>query len=364
MSKCASYGLSGFLLNWIEAFLSDRTFRVKVSNTFSEWAPVSSGVPQGTILGPTLFLIYINDVITVCGGTVCCKMYADDLKLYSEIRDANDTIAVQTTLADLQQWSQLWQLPIAKHKCSVLHIGKKNTGNVYTIDNSVIPAEKVCRDLGVYVTSDLSWSYHCSHISKKANDVTNMLFRCFLSASQAVLLKAYKVYVRPHLEYCSSVWSPYLKKDIIALTKVQNYFTRRLFANCRIPYCCSDERDRYLHLETLEIRRVKADLIMVYKIIFKQVSLELNDFFEFAPDRGTRGHNFKLRANTSHLDVRQKFFACRVVNIWNLLPANVSFTRRDELVVEPLILARNSNLFKIRLAYADLPGILLRTFAI
>jgi hypothetical protein len=128
MHKVKLFGVGGNLLNWIESFLSERFFSVKVGSCYSDWAPVLSGVPQGSVLGPLLFILFIND-LTKCCFDESCKIFifADDAKCYSCIKSYRDCEKLQSTLTTIEKWSAEWQLPIALDKCQFISFYFKNS---------------------------------------------------------------------------------------------------------------------------------------------------------------------------------------------------------------------------------------------
>ena len=149
-------------------------------------------------------------------------------------------------------------MKISSNKCNVLYLGNNNPKHEYRIDNHSIPSDfDYVRDLGVLVSNDLSSSDHCNYIIKKARRISNLLLRSFVSKNKELLVRAFKTYVRPILEYSSVVWNPHLLCDINSVEQVQRSFTKRLFLNKNITY---DERLSLLKLERLELRRIKNDL--------------------------------------------------------------------------------------------------------
>ena len=145
-------------------------------------------------------------------------------------------------------------------------------------------------DLGIMVDESLTPSSHIAKITATAHQRVNLIFRTFVSRNITMLLRAYTTYVRPLLEYNTVVWSPSLKQDITSVEKVQRKFTKRLPGYRNFSYL---ERRRNLNLMTLELRRLHADLVMCYKIVFNIVKLEFSDFFTFNMFT-TRGHPYKL----------------------------------------------------------------------
>jgi ribonuclease P/MRP protein subunit RPP40 len=257
---------------------------------------------------------------------------------------------MQCAIQNVVAWAEKWQLGIANQKCSVVHLGNKNEGCNYvmgSLGSSPLAAEENIRDLGVIVSSNLKTSEQCRIVALKANCVTNMIFRMFQTSSKDVLLKAYKTYVRPLVEYCTPVWSPQLKKDIDLLEKVQRYFTRRLFARCNFATDDYVHRIAFLNLQPLEERRVQYDLQMCYDIIHNVNDLNMETFFTRAVCGRTKSnHSLKLFVRRTSKKGLATFFSNRVVPIWNSLPSHVQNC--------PLVTAQTNKLFKKRLKYVDL----------
>ncbi|MCP3667758.1 MAG: hypothetical protein GY696_35580 [Gammaproteobacteria bacterium] len=149
-----------------------------------------------------------------------------------------------------------------------------------------------------------------------------------------------------------------MAKDVLKIEKVQNYFSRRVFARFGLGHPDPAERNKVLGLESLELRRIKSDLVMIYKIIFEEVALDRAQFFEWAPEVGTRRRCFKIDRPFSRLDLRRKSFACRLISVWNELPEFIYVDQAGSLTQQPLIRAKNCRLFKNRLDKVDLPGII------
>lgn len=320
LTKLEHYGFTGPLLKWIEDFLINRTHHVVVGSNTSHNRRVVSGVPQGSVLGPLLFIIYINDLN--CSSNSSLHKFADDVKTHGHARDNRDHANLQTSLNYLHDWSENWQLPINADKCAVLHIGRKNHQNSFTMASSTLKPKTLVKDLGVWFSADLKFSTHCSNIVRSANQRLALIRRCFTSGDPLTLIKAYKVYVRPILEYASQVWSPHLVKDITKLEGVQRRFTRFLRGYRELCY-----KDRLLRakLDSLELRRLKADLVLTFLIIRNIVNFDLTHFFKLRGASITRGHNYKLLVVGARLDCRKFFYANRVVAAWNSLPTDIVY---------------------------------------
>ena len=288
LHKLRGYGIQYELLAWIKSFLDHRTQRVLVDNCLSEAVPVRSGVVQGSVLGPLLFILFINDIAETLDAPTNFQLYADDLKLYSRI-ELGKPNALASGLAKLRTWSDAWQLGINCGKCSVMHLGIRNPGHEYSIGAFELPSvEKIC-DLGIKYNNKINFGENIDSAVARAYQRIYLIFRGFVSRNASLLKQAYITYVRPLLEYCTPVWSPYLIKDIVKVENVQRYFTRRLFPKFSTTY---PERLKLLDLESLEHRRLKFDLKMYYQIIHGLVSLDVNKFCVFLPkSHGTRGHD-------------------------------------------------------------------------
>lgn len=318
--KLKSLGINGNLLHWICDFLSNRFQAVRVANSTSTFRFVRSGVPQGSVLGPILFLVFINDIVDLFGSGLNLKLYADDVKLYTAIRDISSVGVLQSGLDKLNEWANEWQLSIAINKCSVLHIGKNNPQHSYNLQSDSLCNAFETTDLGIVVDYKLRFSTHYASIVKKAHQRASLILRCFKCRDPLLLSKAFVVYVRPLLEYCSPVWAPVYTCDISLLESVQRRFTKRIAGMKDLTY---PQRLTKLKLETLELRRLKTDLITMFKILHNYLDIDFNDFFTLSNVTSTRGHRYKLSKSLSHNNARLFSFSCRRIDCWNSLSDNI-----------------------------------------
>ena len=318
--KLRSYGIAGNLLSWIEDFLTNRHQAVRVGNNISDFADVGSGVPQGSVLGPLLFLFFINDISDLFGTDLVIKLYADDVKIYVAIDNISSSDNLQVGLNALIKWCEDWQLNVSINKCNVLHIGAKNSCHTYTMNAFCLPSVRLSTDLGVLVDSKLRFTDHYAAIVAKAHQRAALILRCFKCRDPCILYKAFTTYVRPLLETCSNVWCPVYKCDVDYIEKVQRRFTKRLYGLHDLSYT---ERLHFLAAETLEARRLKLDLVMMFKILHNLVDLNISDFFTLSNVVQTRGHCLKLIKPIATVNARQFSFACRRIDSWNSLPASV-----------------------------------------
>ena len=320
--KLKKMGFQGELLSWIENFLRNRRQRVVLNQTESSWRRVYSGVPQGSVLGPILFLIYINDLPEYVKSS--CKIFADDTKIYSKVDNENDARLVQEDIDKLVSWSQKWLLSFNAEKCKVMHIGRRNDRERYYMEGIEIKDVAEEKDLGVLVDETLKFSKNIAAAAANANRKLGLLRHTFKYWSEESLVTLYKVFVRPHLEYCIQACSPTLRRDIDALERVQRRATRLVPSLRDLPY---EERLKRLNLPSLEDRRKRGDMIETFKIMKGYDQVDARKFFtlraEVAGRDETRGHELKIFKQRRNTVLRRKFFSHRVVDSWNRLPRHV-----------------------------------------
>jgi ribonucleases P/MRP protein subunit RPP40 len=319
LSKLESHGVRGDILKWIQNWLSGRNQRVCIDGQFSEWAGVTSGVPQGSVLGPILFLVYINDLDIDLISKI--GKFADDSKLLGSVGTVEGVENLRKDLKNLEIWAEKWQMQFNVNKCSVIHLGKNNPQSTFSLYNEEIKNSIKERDLGVIIDKTMKFSEQCNIAAKNANMTLGMIKRNIVSRNKNIIIKLYKALVRPKLEYCIQAWRPYLKKDIDKLEKVQRRATK-IITECKgLSY---QERLKVTGLTTLEKRRDRGDMIEVFKSVKGLNSVDYRKFFEPSDNRHTtRGHSFKLVKVRSRLESRRNFFSTRVVSAWNSLPQNI-----------------------------------------
>jgi len=222
----------------------------------------------------------------------------------------------------LLKWAEEWQLTVSVDKCCVLNIGQIVLLPELKMHNEVLPNVNSICDLGINVTSYLSPSDHVCDIAAKAHKCASLIHRCFVSHNTDLLVLAYKVYVRPLLEYNSVIWSPFTIRDIETLESVQRRFTKRIRGLHSLPYKLHLQR---LNLQSLEHCRLLTDVVWCYKIVFGLVTVNSKDLFEFSTVTLTRGYRYKLFKKSNSRNIRTTFFCECVINIWNKLPADMDF---------------------------------------
>jgi hypothetical protein len=257
LQKVKAAGIKGKLYTWIEDFLTNRKQRVRVGSAVSVEVLVTSGVPQGSVLGPLLFLIFVNDIPEMVQS--CVQLFADDTKLFRRIGTFEDEVIIQEDIDKLGIWAKKWCLPFNADKCKAMSISTQKNMNVrkpYHLDGRNIEFVHEEVDLGIKFTSDLKPNVHIAAKTKRANQVLGQLKKSFLLRDDAVMLKLYKAMVRPHLEYGIQIWAPHQSKDIKKMESIQRRATK-LMPSCRgLEY---EERLRQVGLTTLQERRQRGD---------------------------------------------------------------------------------------------------------
>ena len=313
--KLKSHGMGVNIVTWIQNWLTDRRQRVSVEGETSAWTAVHSGVPQGSVLGPLLFLVYINDLEDGVASNIL--KFADDTKIFRRVQTRQECRTLQDDLNRLDQWSAKWQMLFNQSKCKCLHIGRANGKEPYEMHNTVLLKTSKEKDLGVTISADWKVSEQCGIAARKGNQLLGMIKRNITYREKNLIIPLYKSIVRPHLEYCIQAWRPHLKKYIDKLERVQRRATK-LIPELRI--LSYEDRVQQCKFTTLETRRVRGDQIEVFKITHEIEGLDSGMFFQYRTDNGTRGHSWALAKARCKLDIRKYAFSQRTINEWNRLP--------------------------------------------
>ena len=215
------------------------------------------------------------------------------------------------------------KLKLANHKCHILNIRKQHVSDhsQFTIENDTVQSKPAIKDLGVYVSHDLKWASHINYVYNNAAQYSYQILKTFRSKNIWTYKKLLLTYIRPKLEYNTPVWSPYLKKDVDKIERVQRYFTKQIFFRCNVPFNSYQDRLYKLNIKSLQHRRIQFDLIMLYKMMHGNSHLNFKGFFMFQTTTYVRGNSHKIDTLQTHNSCQwsNTFFA-RVVKYWNLLP--------------------------------------------
>ncbi len=313
---------------WIAEWLQGRTQRVRVGKALSDPSDVDSGIPQGTVLGPPLFVIYIDDLEEAVKELDLLLKFADDTKGLQEIKNEGDQRKLQNTLDRLTEWARKWAMEFNVKKCKIIHVGHNNPGYEYKINGEVLQEVEEEKDIGVVVHKSLKPSKQCQKAAATAGAVLRQISKNFHYRDKRVFRNLYCQYVRPHLEFSTPAWSPWLAADVEVLERIQKKAVGMIVGLKGKTYA---EKCSELNLEQLTTRRLMADLIQVYKYIHMEDQSATSSLFE----RVTVG-NIQTRQNKdplnlkiarSRLEVRKHSFALRVVQHWNNLSPDIKGKR-------------------------------------
>jgi ribonuclease P/MRP protein subunit RPP40 len=325
LAKLDHYGITGPIHGWIKGFLTNRQQKVMVNGTDSDQVSVDSGVPQGTVLGPLLFLCHINDLPTKVKSSV--RLFADDCLLYREINSVEDHIALQEDLSSLERWADMWGMRFNPTKCYVMKTGRRRSlGNwLYTLCDHPLEIVKTNPYLGLTLSEDLKWGAHINKITKKASATLGFLRRNLNSCPAPLREVAYSSLVRTNLEYSSPVWDPYLKSDITKLEAVQRRAARFVMNDFRRESSVSSMLQT-LNWRPLSSRRRDARLVLLFKIIHRLVAVPCEGHIQQNQSRTRSNNSYRLKVYSPQTEIFRNSFFPRTIPQWNKLTDKVIAT--------------------------------------
>ena len=278
--------------------------------------PVTSGVPQGTVLGPILFLVYIND-LPECISNSTVWLFADDCFLYRQIDSTADCLKLQDDLNALQHWEDMWLMTFNAKKCNTMQVSSspKPISFDYSIHNTVLENVPHTKYLGVTIQSNLKWDVHCKQVAAKATNTLNVP-KWNLKSTKEVREKAYKSLVRPQVEYAASVWSPWLARDKVQIERVQHRAARYVY-NTYSRYSSVTAMLQSVDWETLESHRFNMRLHYLQSLL-QPGRVALLDYATPVTVQ-TRGNNIKFILPHCSKDMFKHSFL-PALRGWNALP--------------------------------------------
>ena len=342
--KLKGYGIDGRLLAWLTNYLKDRRQRVVVGDAKSTWLEVVSGTTQGTVLGFLLFLMFINDLPEKCGpdNEAQVMILADDTKTFQEIHkeeglQASDQKALQERINYISDWADEWKMEINPSKSKIMHVGKENPGLPYFINGNEIAMVEVEKDIGFWISNDLSTATHVLKARNKALAEIARIKRNFSYIDKRAFCVLYNQRVRPHLDYGMAACPPNSSADSKLLEAVQSKATAMVYG---IRHENADARRKMLGLMSLEQRRERGDLIEVFKILKGLTRIDPAKFWEVRDARN--GARLVKELAINGRKQRQSFFSYRIIQKWNLLPIELKTapslacfkTRLDERILK------------------------------
>ena len=324
ISKIVSMNIKGSILEWIKSWLRGRKQRVVLNGKYSDWIDVLSGVPQGSVLGPLLFLIFINDLDEAAPLLQILSKFADDTKLGHTVSSQEDQALLQEQLDAVFKWSQDWSMQFNVDKCKVMHVGHRNQEFDYFMDGKPLKKVDNERDIGVKIDQSLKPGVQCREASRIAMAVLNQIARTFHYRDRITFLNLYKRYVRVHLEFSTPAWNPWQIGDINMLEKVQRKAVSMISGLRSVSY---EEKLKELNLLSLERRRLRADLIQTFKILNGIDSVNPETWFtkvdENRPNTRNTGANSGLQVMFKRTEISKNFFSTRATKAWNPLPEDI-----------------------------------------
>ena len=320
--KLHQHGVQGATLQWVKSFLIGRRQSVLVNGETSDEVPVTSGVPQGSVLGPLLFLLYINDLPENLISQV--RLFADDTAVYITVNNAAQEEILQQDLNRLQLWEEMWDMEFNPSKCTVMNITRSKSPfkSRYMLHGQILETVNDAKYLGVTISSDLNWNKHVNLVTSKATRTLNFIKRNIPCKNPKVREFAYKALVRPQLEYSSSVWSPYTQQNINHIEMIQRRAARWVNHDYS-SYSSVTSMIRQLGWRTLQDRRSDARLTMFYKIVNGLVAIPMPSYVK-SPVRLSR-HMHPLsytQIQTPCNYYKYSFFPATII-LWNSLPADL-----------------------------------------
>ena len=331
ITKLHRYGIQNTTLTWISSFLKHRTQRVVVSGEKSAWSNVHSGVPQGTVLGPLLFLVYINDLPDNIQSSV--RLFADDCIIYREITNEIDARTLQEDLFTLGEWEKRWQMKFNCQKCFVMRLTHARSPKQFSYSLGGVTLSEVNNHpyLGVSISNKLNWNSHIQEISSKANRSLGFIKRNLYSCNQSTKLTAYRSLVRPQVEYSAAVWDPYTKKNIDQLERVQKRAARFILNDYKSKSPgCATQMVKDLGLEPLTTRRKARRLCVFQQARQGDLSLPIGNLLQPVQRQSRHHHPDSYTPISASKDCYKNSFIPRTIRDWNSLPPHlINITKPD-----------------------------------
>ena len=324
--KLDFYGIRGTIMTWITKWLSGRTQQVVVNGEASEPVHVRSGVPQGTVLGSLMFLIYINNIADNMDSATNIRLFADDCLQYRIITSSDDTDSLQNDLNSLTDWSSNWQMSFNTSKCKLLRITTKRNPitHSYRMADDLLETVKHHPYLGVELSHNLKWTNHIDNITAKANQALWFIRRNLQRCPTSVKRQMYFALVRPILDYASVVWDPHTTSDIQRLEMIQTKAARFVINNYKRTEGTVTDILSKLEWPSLQQRKKESRLVVMYKIHHQDIAVPIPEYIQRQTVSRTRQHHpAKFRVMRPSTNVYKFSFFPRTILDWNELPPSL-----------------------------------------
>ncbi len=324
LKKMKAHGITGNVLRWVRSWLSDRRQKVVLNGKFSTWAEVLSGVPHGSVLGPLLFVVFINDIDGAVRQVDIIRKFADDTKIGRKMVTVKDKERPDAALDTLNAWASPWGMEFNIPKYKVMHLGDNNPRHEFVMGGQKLATTAEERDKGVAIIENLKPAAQCAKATKTAQTVLGQICRASHYRDRHIFFRLYKQYVRLHLEFSTQARSPWTEADKEILERVQKRAVKMVTGLRETEY---KERLKEMGLLTLEERRHQADMHMVHKMLHAESGMDPEHWFEKASagEQVTRraADPFNIKPKYGRLELRRNFFSVRVEEDWNKIPAEV-----------------------------------------
>lgn len=304
ITKLTDINLDCSLVAWITDFLTGRTQKVVIDGVYSDEVPVTSGVPQGSVLGPALFLLYINDIVD-CVDHCSIRLFADDTIVYMPVKNERDALCFQRDLDNLFDWSVQNKMKFNTSKSNIIIFGKQpNIFIEYRINGEIIPHSDTVKYLGLYIHRSLKWEHHIESILSRSRRTLALLTHTLYNATPRLKKVAYYSICRPVLEYGSELWDPTHKTTIQSLEVLQNKAVRFIF-RIKGRDTSMTEIKNHNHINTLQQRRKNKRLITLLHILefdylFPTLKCTIDRMLSNKPTRSSsQSQLLPLRCNTN-----------------------------------------------------------------
>ena len=322
LSKVNNAGIHGPLLSWLKSFLNQRLQHVVVDGCISDPNPVLSGVPQGTVLGPLLFLIYINDIADNLSPGSSLRLFADDSLLYREIKTSEDSAILQKDLDSLQAWEVINKMEFHPGKCQLLRLTNKRIPILkeYVIHNIPLKLFTQVKYLGVTIDSKLCWNDHTNALYNKASRMLGFLERNFYKCPSNVKEQVFNALVRPLLDYGCTAWDPYRGYQSDKLEMINKRAARFVTGNHIRTHGETSRNMRTLGWTPLSERRAKIKLVMLQRIKTNEIEITSDDLKLTDCPRFPMNYQ---RTQSSTVDSHLHSFFPSTIRLWNSVPTQI-----------------------------------------